>query len=967
MVMMLTSVLSTTKAPDIVCLYAHDDKSMYIGIEKRMLSLQRRGYIHTWGACEISLEKVEQDESATRIDDASMIFVLVSVAFLHNNYCSTAIIQHALERHASGEARVVPILLPYAELQGTPFEGFTFLPGNEEAFMHVQVRNKRERACFALSVKVRELLEGMIAEPPAPREPKKVSAPYYLPRSRNPYFTGREDILRQLDRRLAPEKNTAWSSLDNMLALTGPAGSGKTQIAIEFAHRRREQHSIVLWASAHSRMSLIQDYAYIAYTLQLLELIEEGQEQMIAAVRQWLDTHENWLLILDDVTDPDLLQEFLPLISKGCVLITASDSTPALRALACTIPVEDMSPEEGILLLLRRAGMLPDQTPLEYLAADMLITASGLVQMLGGSPLTLDVAGAYIAETDCSLKEYRRRYNVQQKRQVRREKRNPWLADLDPQETAILLSFNEITPPVSSFLKLCAFLMPDNIPAELCKQKEHDLPAGLHMLANNSIATDEALATLSAYGLVQRSLLGTFSVSPVIQRLILKQIADSDQRLWSLVAISVANNLFPEEYERPAWPLCDRLMPLAQACRHLIERWQITSFDAFVLLSRVMMYLRKRMRIAEAESFYKVAFSILEGQFGPEHALLPPELWVLAELTKLQKKYDESETFLQRALAIHKNTYGPVHWQVARSLNDLGELAHTCSNPEQARRYYKRALVMYEMTVGTDHQDVAEVLVSLGLLDIEKGDFESAAPLLKRALAINERELEGHDPRLVTNLSSLAICYYQLNKDELADPLVERAQAALIPPDRDLGVTYTDVGVHYMHEGELDKAELLLTLGLRFNEERLGPDDPQVAVTLNNLGSLCRKQEKDEQAEEFFRRALAIFERNEQSQKAQGLEPGKASLFAYRIVQNVAKAAALNNLACLYRDQRKIEKAERFFKQARELLEQTLGPDHPEVATVLINYAELLWMQRRHNEALKMEAHARAIQEKQQS
>ena len=57
-------------------------------------------------------------------------------------------------------------------------------------------------------------------------------------------------------------------------------------------------------------------------------------------------------------------------------------------------------------------------------------------------------------------------------------------------------------------------------------------------------------------------------------------------------------------------------------------------------------------------------------------------------------------------------------------------------------------------------------------------------------------------------------------------------------------------------------------------------------------------------------------------------------------------------------------KAEPLYKQALEMTKKALGPDHPDVATVLENYAELLRKTNREDEAVKLEKEAQAIRNK---
>ena len=71
-----------------------------------------------------------------------------------------------------------------------------------------------------------------------------------------------------------------------------------------------------------------------------------------------------------------------------------------------------------------------------------------------------------------------------------------------------------------------------------------------------------------------------------------------------------------------------------------------------------------------------------------------------------------------------------------------------------------------------------------------------------------------------------------------------------------------------------------------------------------------------------------------------------------------------NDVITLYRDQGKYAEAEPFFKRSLAILEKTLGPEHPNEAKALENYAKLLRKANREAEAAKLEARAKAIRDK---
>jgi hypothetical protein len=73
----------------------------------------------------------------------------------------------------------------------------------------------------------------------------------------------------------------------------------------------------VLWASAESQEALLSSYNELAILLNLPEREASEQQIIIQAVKRWLQTHRNWLLILDNADDLDLFPPLLPPAMEG--------------------------------------------------------------------------------------------------------------------------------------------------------------------------------------------------------------------------------------------------------------------------------------------------------------------------------------------------------------------------------------------------------------------------------------------------------------------------------------------------------------------------------------------------------------------------------------------------------------------------------------------------------------------------
>jgi tetratricopeptide (TPR) repeat protein len=101
---------------------------------------------------------------------------------------------------------------------------------------------------------------------------------------------------------------------------------------------------------------------------------------------------------------------------------------------------------------------------------------------------------------------------------------------------------------------------------------------------------------------------------------------------------------------------------------------------------------------------------------------------------------------------------------------------------------------------------------------------------------------------------------------------------------------------------------------------------------LSNLAGLHRAQGRLTEAEPLYQRALTIVE--------QALGP-----------QHPQVAVGLNNLAGLYHAQGRLTEAEPFFQRALTILEQALGSIHPHVAAALNNLAGLYRAQGQYAQA----------------
>ncbi|HLZ58248.1 MAG TPA: helix-turn-helix domain-containing protein [Ktedonosporobacter sp.] len=348
-----------------------------------------------------------------------------------------------------------------------------------------------------------------------------------VPFPRDPYFTGREDLLHQIHTALWADPPTVHTS---SCALYGLGGMGKTHLALEYAYRHALSYEAVFWISAQSVESILSSFLTIAELLHLPERQEADQQRIIAAVQRWLSTQSRWLLIWDNLEEIDWLPRFQPPAPWGAVLITTQRQ--ALGTLTQGLELLTMTEEEGMLLLLRRAKVLSPQAtseqmqqfamsqPSEYAAARQV------VRVLAGLPLALDQAGAYLEETGCGLSDYLRRYEGQ-RTQLLRRRGTPAGGHPHSVASTFGLSCERVEreyPAAVELLRISAFLFAEAIPEEVFVTGGFGYEAGQF---------DLAIAALRTFSLVQRHpQTRTLSMHRLVQAVIREEMSEQERARW---------------------------------------------------------------------------------------------------------------------------------------------------------------------------------------------------------------------------------------------------------------------------------------------------------------------------------------------------------------------------------------------------------------------------------------------------
>lgn len=101
--------------------YSHKDEDLRNELEIHLASLKRQGVISTWHDRRIAAGEEFAGKISENLESANIILLLVSPYFIASDYCYEVEMTRALERHESGEAKVIPVILHPCDWHGTTF------------------------------------------------------------------------------------------------------------------------------------------------------------------------------------------------------------------------------------------------------------------------------------------------------------------------------------------------------------------------------------------------------------------------------------------------------------------------------------------------------------------------------------------------------------------------------------------------------------------------------------------------------------------------------------------------------------------------------------------------------------------------------------------------------------------------------------------------------------------------------
>ncbi|KAL8396664.1 hypothetical protein RB594_003650 [Gaeumannomyces avenae] len=750
-----------------------------------------------------------------------------------------------------------------------------------------------------------------------------------IPFPRNEAYVDRGGVFSELER-LLPSRSESQTA-----ALWGLGGSGKTQMALEYAYRR--WHSApcsVFWVHADNEATFTQDYQSIAKKLRVPADLQD--KELLAAVRDRIQTEPSWVLVLDNAdnlrlfgvdrrkpgaqlggqphgatTDhaPKNLREFLPWGPTGTVLWTTRDEgiTGSLVVAQRTINVARMEINEAVKLLETMRNKAVDDVERD--------DASALLAELDWLPLAISQAAAYMRRTRTPIEKYLSKLkggkgrwrilrasepDVHRRCEVPNSILETWSISIEHIREENEMAYN--------ILHILAFLDNQNIPEQMVKElaKQRDIR---RTNEQSSDSEDEdamdAITRLREFSFLslRASDWGrAYDMHKLVQEAARFRLrAKEDETYFAKAALRIATDLFPKR-RRELWEEAEKYLVHAQR----VGEWAELCGEekAAALLSRVSDYLYDRGRWRDREPVDEKAYELRKRVLGDKH---PDTIRSMAELATTYHalgRYGEGEKISAEVLALRRGLLGDKHPDTIRSTVDLATTYHALGRYGEAEKIYVEVLALRRDIFGNKHPDTIRSIADLATTCHVLGRYGEAEKMKLEVLALRRDVLGDKHLDTIQSMASLAATYH--------------------------------------NQRRYDEAEKIKVEALALRRDVLGNEHPDTIWAIASLATTCHALEKYDEAEKMKVEVWTL----------------RRDLLGNRHLDTIRSMA---DLATTYNSQGKYDEAKKMKLEVLALRRDALGNKHPDTIRSIAELATTCHALGKYGEAEKMKVEVLAL------
>ncbi|WP_338683688.1 tetratricopeptide repeat protein [Streptomyces acidiscabies] len=623
-------------------------------------------------------------------------------------------------------------------------------------------------------------------------------------------FQPRSTVRRAID---AARANSATVVLTQVLS--GGGGVGKTQLAAACATEAlHEGTDLVVWVPAAEVQQVITQYAQAAARLLLPGATGQDPQSDARLLLEWLaTTPRQWLVVLDDITDPAALSPWWPAsrTTAGWVLATTRLNDARLTGSGRTrVDVDVYTPHEANTYLQAR---LTGDT-MSHLIDDQ---AMALADALGHLPLALSHAAAYMINEELTCTDYLSLFTHQQ---TRLDQALPETADTERygrQITAtLLLSLNaaqaaDPTGLATPALHIAALLDPSGHPATLWNTpsllNHHSTPKQLPAQDRQITPGDThtVLRLLHRYALLTHSTATgqdrAVRVHALTARAVRESVPEDQRAVLARTAADALMELWPK-VDQPHAGLAAVLRANTDAlAEHTGDR--LWDPNGHPVLFQAGNSLLDAGLAASGIAYWQDMTATSQRLLGDEH---PGTLTARANLAAS-------------------------YWQAGRTA--------------EAIVIEEQVVADLERVLGDEHPGTLTARANLAASYWQAGRTAEAIVIEEQVVADRERLLGDEHPGTLTARANLAASYWQAGRTAevigLLEQVVTDSERVLGDEHPDTLTARANLAASYRQAGRTAEAIGLLEQVMADRERLLGDEHPDTLTARANLAAFYRQ------------------------------------------------------------------------------------------------------------------------------
>jgi tetratricopeptide (TPR) repeat protein len=684
------------------------------------------------------------------------------------------------------------------------------------------------------------------------------SAPSIIPFSQNESFVGRELQLAEVEGKLFSNGQTT-----STLAIVGPGGTGKSQLALDVAHRTRQNNKncSVFWIDASDKDSLYQSYAGIAQKLSKL-----GDDDDLADMKQVVKrcvaemSERQCLLIFDNTEDTNLrsigssateaadLAECLPQ-SKLCSAIFTTTNSDTAQALAPqnVIALQDLTPDPA-LMMLQNHLMKPLSNAEQHEAKDLLRELSYL-------PIAVVQAAACINAGSMTVQEYR----------VQLEEHKELALGYSNDQSRDKVRSSDVTNPVATTLSVSIDQIArsdasaaDYLSLAACLDRKD---ISLYLLeAASPQAREDAIKVLDRYALVnRRPAESAIDLHQLVHRALRKRLQVQGQLgQCAQDAITQLLLMFPDHDHgnRSRWR---RLLPhVRYALSHIPAEYDDDSEEKLYLAWKCAMALTSDGRYEEAGKLQVQVMQTRRRVLGNQHPSTLSIMNNLALTYTYQGRWKEAEQLQAQVVQTMKMVLGNEQPYTLAAILNLSMIYSNQGRWKLAKRLQVQVMQTRKRVLGNQHPDTLTSMNDLALTCKNQGRWKEAEELEVQVVQKRMRMLGDVHPSTLISMGNLALTYSNQGRWREAETLqvqvVETTKRVLGDEHPSTLTSMSALAQMYWDQGRWYEAEEVQRQVLKTAKRVLGDEHRDTLETMHNLAFSLQSQA-------CHKEAIALMER----------------------------------------------------------------------------------------------------------